>query len=210
MNDYLLLILLIPIFCLGQSSSDYFLEAYDKQNNGNYKEALIAYDKSIALDSQASGSYYNRADVRAAINDFEGAIEDCSMALNLEPFDAYTQYNRGYYYSKILDFKNAILDYNKTISIKPKFIPAYRQRGVAYSKIGDYKSSLKDFNHVISYQLGKVEGIDDNNPNNKSGDYYNRAVAKYYLDDKEGACRDVRMAKEMGYSLSKIKDLKCE
>lgn len=132
------------------------------------------------------------------------------MALNLEPFDAYTQYNRGYYYSKILDFKNAILDYNKTISIKPKFIPAYRQRGVAYSKIGDYKSSLKDFNHVISYQLGKVEGIDDNNPNNKSGDYYNRAVAKYYLDDKEGACRDVRMAKEMGYSLSKIKDLKCE
>ena len=58
--------------------------------------------------------------------------------------------------------------------------------------------------------MGKVEGIDDNNPNNKSGDYYNRAVAKYYLDDKEGACRDVRMAKEMGYSLSKIKDLKCE
>jgi len=37
-----------------------------------------------------------------------------------------------------------------------------------------------------------------------------KTVAKYYLDDKKGACKDVRMAKELGYSLSKIKDLKCE
>jgi len=64
MNNYLLSIILIPVLSIGQSSSDYFLEAFDKQNYGDYKEALIAYDKSIGLDSMASGSYYNRAIVK--------------------------------------------------------------------------------------------------------------------------------------------------
>lgn len=78
-----------------------------------------------------------------------------------------------------------------------------------FDKITDFLKQ-NSISYLISYQLGKVEGSDDDNPNNKSGDYYNRAVAKYYLDDKEGACKDVRMAKELGYSLSKIMDLKCE
>ncbi|MGC6414832.1 MAG: tetratricopeptide repeat protein, partial [Bacteroidia bacterium] len=176
----------------------------------DYNGAIIDFTSSIKLNPSDNTAFYNRADVKAALYDFEGAIEDCSKALELEPFDAYTYYNRGYYFSKILDLKNAIEDYNKAISINPKFIPAFRQRGVAYSKIGNYKSSLNDFNYVIIYQLGKIDGIDDNNPNNKPSDYFNRAVTKYYLDDKEGACRDAKKAMEFGYSSNKIKYFQCE
>jgi len=170
----------------------------------------LDFTKTIRLNPTNNEAYYNRADVKAILKDYKGAIKDCTKALELVPTDYYTYFNRGLYYSKISDLKNAIADYDKTIGLSSKFIPAYRQRGVAYSKLKNYKSSLKDFDLVISYYSGKVEGIDDNNPNNKSGDYFNRAVAKLNLGDKIGACKDAEMAEELGYPIHKLKDFSCK
>ena len=64
MKNGLFIFLLIPIFCFSQSSSDYFLLAIKKQNNGDNEGALLAYNQSIALDSMAPGSYYNRAVIK--------------------------------------------------------------------------------------------------------------------------------------------------
>ena len=201
MNHNLITLLLIPLLSFDQSSSKYFSQAYEKQNSGDYKEALIAYNKFIALNSMAilkyvlkdyNGSisdftnaiqinpsdntaFYNRADVKAVLSECL-AIKDCSKALELEPLDAYTHCNRGFY----------------------------------YSKIGDYKSSLKDFNYIISYHSGEIDGIDDNSINNKSVDYFNKSIAKYNLDEKEGLCRDEIIARELGNPSNKIKDFQCE
>ena len=62
---------------------------------------------------------------------------------------------------------------------------------------------------MISYYSGKVEGFDDNNPNNKAGDYFNRAVIKLNLGDKIGACKDAETAERLGYPLHKVNDFPC-
>ena len=173
-------------------------------------ELLHHFTNSIRLNPTDNSAYYNRADVKATLKDYKGAIKDCNKALELVPNDYRTYFNRGLYYSKISDLKKAVADYDKTISLNSKFIPAYRQRGVTYSKLNNYESSLKDFNVVISYYSGKVEGVDDNNPNNKAGDYFNRAVAKLNLGDKIGACKDAEMAKELGYPTQKLKHFSCK
>ena len=59
---------------------------------------------------------------------------------------------------------------------------------------------------MISYYSDKVESIDDNNPNNKSGDYFNRAVIKLNLGDKIGACKDAKIAEDLGYPIHKLND----
>ena len=59
--------------------------AFDKQNYDDFKGALIAYDKSIGLDSMASGSCYNRAIVKYKLKDYNGAIIDFTTSIKHNP-----------------------------------------------------------------------------------------------------------------------------
>ncbi len=68
------------------SCSDKFIQHYDYM--GDYKEdpyyaAIHDYTRSIYLDSTNYHYFYARGYVRASLDDFEGAIQDCVGVIKL-------------------------------------------------------------------------------------------------------------------------------
>ena len=59
-------------------------------------DAISDYNKAILINSEYQTAYVNRGNIKSDIEDYEGALMDYSMALNLNPDDISAHFNRGY------------------------------------------------------------------------------------------------------------------
>lgn len=96
---------------------------------GREEETFRAYDKSIALAPDYAGTYVNRAEFRFALFDSDGAVEDCRLALDLQPgwHHALSMLARFY----LIDWRHedAWKCCNDAIRAEPSSSLAYRVRG---------------------------------------------------------------------------------
>lgn len=94
---------------------EYFEKACDFYKNGDYKSALLFYDKYIKEEydssSKASG-FYNKGVCSIKLSLYNEAIEFFKEALILKRESKY-YYNIGYCYYKLSDYKRAAI-YFKT------------------------------------------------------------------------------------------------
>jgi tetratricopeptide (TPR) repeat protein len=113
--------------------------------------------------------YINSAVEKYGKQDYQGALADFNLAIQLRPNDVITYNNRGFLKENHLqDIQGALTDYNRAIQINPKFAEAYNNRGsLKGKKLQDIQGGLTDINKAI--QL---------NPNFADA-YYNRGVLKY-------------------------------
>jgi len=157
---------------------------YNKINK--FDSAIDDFNIAIKLKPDYPEAYSNRGIVYAKIGKFDNAIDDFNKAieLNSQYTDPYS--NRGIIYATIGKFDNAIDDFNIAIKLKPDYIEAYSNRGIVYAKIGKFDSAINDFNKAIELKPN-IPDI-----------YMKRAMVKFYLNDKEGSCKDWMMAKQNG------------
>ena len=119
----------------------------------NYDKAIDDAIKVIGIDSQNSKAYALRGAVYIELKEYNKAIEDFSVAIEIDPkgADVYFYYClRGEVYFKNLEFDKAIEDYSKAIAIDPKFAKAYADRGSIYSVKGELDKAIEDYSKVIS------------------------------------------------------------
>ena len=64
--------------------------------SGDFKEALIYYDRSISLHKSAA-VFNNRAIANIKMEKFEDAIVDCDTVLKLEPKNVKGSYNYNFF-----------------------------------------------------------------------------------------------------------------
>ncbi len=74
---------------------------------------LADYDRVIALDPKMSFANYNRGNIKNRIHDFEGAIQDYTTAMTLQPDFAEAFYNRALTLIYLKNAKDACLDLGK-------------------------------------------------------------------------------------------------
>ncbi len=97
------------------------------------------------------------------------------------------EYGAGDYYEAISDLSEAI-DRNPNSNF---LIYAYRAN--AKHKIGNYYGAIEDYSKAIRLKPKEPKAITV-----WAKSYCNRGVSKYYLKDKEGACKDWHKAVELG------------
>lgn len=122
----------------------YFYRGLAYQNLGNYTAAILDYTKVIFYKPDAD-TYYNRGNSKFAMQDFEGAKEDYSKALNLnkELFDAI--YNLGLAKFYLEDYKGAISEFDKILKDFPRDAKSYNQKALAYMELNNYEEAFKNF-----------------------------------------------------------------
>ena len=148
--------------------------------------------------------------------DYQGAIQDFTEAIEINPKLAQAYYNRGNTRYKLKDYQGAIQDYNQAIKINPKDAQAYYNRGAVRSELKDYQGAIQDYNQAIEinpkYALAyNNRGIDRRNLKDYQGAiqdytqaikinpkyaeaYYNRGIARGILKDYQGAIQDYDQA----------------
>lgn len=137
------------------------------------------YDQLLIIDPHDEIAYYNRGQAKYDLDDFEGAISDFSMTLEINPSCAADPYFfRGISNFHLQNLDEAKADFTKSILVEHGY-NAYCLRAELCKTLGDFEGAMSDF--------GKA--IEQNKQNAKN--YLQRGILKYELNDIECALSDI-------------------
>ncbi|AAM72924.1 MAG TPA: hypothetical protein DEB17_00870 [Chlorobaculum sp.] len=130
---------------------------------GEWRGSEEEITRQIEADPVNAQAWASRAGVRSAAGDFEGALGDLTMAIELglrfrERIIAYG--NRGIIRSETGDYDGAIEDFSAVIEARPRksiMKAALVQRALAKEKFGDKEGSAADrrLARILSPDLNK-------------------------------------------------------
>jgi tetratricopeptide (TPR) repeat protein len=95
------------------------------------------------------GAYNNRAGAFMAKGDYDRALADYDMAVQLNPEVAAAWLNRGTLWSRREDFDRAIADLTKAIRLDPSLWKSFNNRSNAWKEKGEYTRAKDDLDQAI-------------------------------------------------------------
>ncbi len=81
--------------------------------------------------AQNAAKYFNSGIKRLEQGDYQGAIDDFTKAIEINPKLVGAYYNRAIARHQLQNYQRAIADFTKVIQINPKDAKAYKERGYA-------------------------------------------------------------------------------
>ncbi|MCP9810036.1 tetratricopeptide repeat protein [Cyanobium sp. HWJ4-Hawea] len=133
----------------------FFLQGRVFQEQKKNTDALLNYTTAIYLEPKKVNAYINRALVRGALLDLEGAMKDLNQALAIEPRNQDALLNRGVTLASLGKPKQAIEDLNKAIKINPSFADAYLNIGIVHHLLGEKAAACQNWQQAT--RLGSAE-----------------------------------------------------
>lgn len=135
--------------CLTPSET-HLKNAAEAISQGDYDKAVIEFTKLIEIDPDNADHYYARGSCYYHIEQYDLAISDVNMAIELGDNRLDLDYDlRGSSYFAMGDYDTAISDLTKAIEIykNPLY---YNDRGLVYHEKGDYNMAIEDFSIAIN------------------------------------------------------------
>lgn len=130
------------------------LLAQCQDDGGNAEQRLAA---CTAIVEQVSNdedlrieALMNRGIVREGRSEIDGAIEDYTSIIALDPTNALARFNRGNAYGRLGRTADAVADYDKAIELDPKDPDFYINRGFSHAEVGEHLKAVADFARVIA------------------------------------------------------------
>ena len=71
------------------------IEGVKRELSGDYKGAIIEYNKHISLNPKDAVGYVGRGNAKAGLRQYHAAIKDYDKAIELDPKNAVAYANRG-------------------------------------------------------------------------------------------------------------------
>ena len=183
-----------------------FFELRGLMNNelGNYEKALFNYNKALEIECSPDFDcntikaeiLTNRANSKFALKDFDGAIDDCDKAAEIDPASNKSSilnmkglicmqkedWNNALYY-----FNEAINSFNQSVVDKGQLPVLHTNKAAVEYALNDYRSSMVDANKAIEYDAKYSKA------------FYIRGLSKVELGITESACSDFKKALEFGF-----------
>ncbi|CAH1396592.1 unnamed protein product [Nezara viridula] len=98
--------------------------------------------------SQTAEEYKEKANSLFKSQQYEGAIEFYTKAIELDPNNAIYYSNRSFAYMKTECFGSALADATKAVELQNSYVKAYYRRATAYMALGKFKLALRDYEAV--------------------------------------------------------------
>lgn len=154
---------------------------------GNTKDAIAEWDKHQALYPEYGFGYYRRGWFKEMNGDYDGAIEDLTLSVTLDPDAAYSYVTRGDIYQKIGKEELAKEDFMKAIEIEDT-PEKYDFIHYAYHGLGDDAKAVAAMDTIIA-----------RDPDNRKGNYYDAACLYSRMKNKEKALEYLELSLKNGY-----------
>jgi len=199
----------------------------ERKKSGLIKRGLKLAGEIVRLLS--AKDYYESGQVKMLDDrDEQGAIEDLTKAIELDPGYAAAYCSRGLAKFILDDYQGGGEDCTKAIELgldKDDLELSYSLLGDIKYNLGDYQGSIEDFTKAIELdpgdgfyyswrggakrKLGDYQGAVDDYTKAillvdppKAADYYYRGAVKRKLGDQFGAENDIERAENMGFDPS--------
>src|SRR5439155_94389 len=156
----------------------------DEESSADHVDRGTAKGKETKSAASVE-DFFNRAGVKKAAGDLDGAIADYDRAIQLDPKDAAIYNNRGLAKQEKGDLEAAIVDFNRAIQLNPKDAVACSNLGNAKRDKGDLDGAILDYNRAIRFDPKYAYA------------YYDRGLAKKQKSDLDGAIADYNRVIEL-------------
>ncbi|MER7573990.1 tetratricopeptide repeat protein [Streptomyces sp. NPDC126514] len=120
------------------------------RRDGQYQQAVLEYDRAVALDAELTRAYADRGIARAHLGEYEAAVEDLDRAHALDPEDAEILATRGDYHRILGDHEAALRDLDRAIELDRTLSTAWAARGVTHHALGRNDLALADLDHTLA------------------------------------------------------------
>ena len=116
--------------------------------NGDFDQAINEF--TIAINLVPSYGYQVRGDSYFQVAQYQQAIDDYGMAIELDLNDKAAYSGRGRSHFRLGKFQLAIEDFSSAVLIDPRFASAFSRRGIAYIELRDLESAKLDTDRACS------------------------------------------------------------
>lgn len=122
--------------------------ARDLVREGQFRDALEYFSRSIRYNPENALVYYNRGLTYYKLSEWDHALADYTAALELNPQYTDAFYNRGLTYMQKKEYQNAVSDFNRVLQLDPAYGPVYGSRAQALENTGKFQEALKDYKMI--------------------------------------------------------------
>lgn len=127
-------------------------EVYDKYWQKDWAKVIELTSEAITLYPDIPWAYSMRGYAYAKEGQHDMALDDLTMALELDPSYGAAYFNRGIVYAGLEQYDKAIEDYSKAIEIDPYDILAYGNRARVLITRGRFEEAGMDFKKVLEIE----------------------------------------------------------
>ena len=152
---------------------------------GRTKDAIEQWDSILVTHPDYAWGYYRRGWFKENIDE-EGAIEDFSLAITLDPADTYSYISRANLYDKQGKNELAKADYEKIIEIE-KDPKDYENAHYAFQALGNYEKAIEVMDSIIARD------------STEAGTFYDAACLYARMKKPQDAMRYLEKSLQMGY-----------
>ena len=150
----LLLQLLLPPSVLAESYRSLYDQALMASQSGDFARALPLWDQVLDLEPRDAAALSNRGNVRLALGDPDGAIDDQSRAIALAPAEIDPHLNRGTAEEALQDWSAAARDYLWILERDPEDPSALYNLGNVRGSEKDWTSARQLFGEAFIARPG--------------------------------------------------------
>ena len=174
---YISLILILFSSCDFKSARDYYDLAYELEEQGKYKEAIVYLDKAIEKKPDLKPALLNRGADKSELKDYKGAINDYELILKYDSDNTLALMNIGNNYKRLKNYKKSVEYY--TMALKSKgaiksdsiyleinfpnewekeadyYVREHEiefERGISYVYLKEYSNGVNDLMQAIKYK----------------------------------------------------------
>jgi len=133
-------------------ADQYYGEGLNLSVNGNYADALNAYDKAVFINPGNVDAWNNRGIALENLGRYSEAVSSFDKAVALKPGYADAWFNRGVAFRKMGRFADSVASYDKALAINPSYVEAWLNRGVALDYLGRYEESIASYDKALALQ----------------------------------------------------------
>jgi tetratricopeptide (TPR) repeat protein len=108
-----------------------------------WNDVIEKFPKKIPI------AYLSRGTEYADLGQWDAAIADYTMAIEIDPKFANAYSNRGVAFGNLGQWDKAIADYTLAIKIDPKFPMTYSNCGIAYGNLGQWRKAIDCYTMAI-------------------------------------------------------------
>ena len=128
---------------------------------GKLDEAVIAFQKALAIRPDNAGAYSNMGNALKNQGKLKEALEAYKKALSIRPDYAEAYLNMGNVLKEQEELQEAIGAYNKALAIKTDYADAYLNLGNALRDQGKLEEAIAAYNKVLSVKPDYAEAYNN-------------------------------------------------
>jgi len=118
---------------------------------GNPQEALVDFEKAIAMKPDYKHALTDRGLAHFALQQLDSALRDFSLAIGTDSTFSLAYYDRANTYARQTHYTLALDDYTTAIRLKPDYGEAYYNRAIVELALGDSSSACMDYQKAVKW-----------------------------------------------------------